>query len=187
MGFTKIMVVRGKMYLISDPHFNHKNIIKYENRLFKNLDDMRDLLICDWNNVVKKKDYIWVLGDFCFGSKEIVTSIVSRLNGRIHLINGNHDGSHSYSWWRDTGVEFFSKYPIIYEDFYILSHRPVDDLGSGFYNIHGHLHSKQYTADDRHFNVSVDSIGNKPLDFRVIKEKLINRVTSKCKVGDFDE
>lgn len=161
------------MYLISDLHFHHANVIEYEKRPFKSVDHMNKELIKNWNTVIAKKDTIWILGDFCFGNKEKVLEITSQLNGRKHLITGNHDSSHAYQWWLDCGFEFVSKHPIIYEDRYILSHQPtLYDVGSGFYNIHGHVHGRESDLDNRFFNVSVEVIDYKPINFNIVKEKL---------------
>lgn len=160
------------MYLISDCHFDHKNILAYEDRPFRDLNHMKESLIYNWNIEVKKRDYIYVLGDFCFGNKALVKSIVSRLNGRIHLIQGSHDGSHSYEWWKECGIEFFSKYPIVYEDKYILSHEPINEnLIGQFYNIHGHIHSNNH-PNKRYFNVSVEAINYRPINFEEVKKVL---------------
>lgn len=165
------------MLITSDQHFYHRNIIKpeYEDRPFIDLDNMHECMIMDWNSVVHKKDFVYVLGDLAFGNKEMIRSILDRLNGRIHLIMGNHDGKRSYKWWMECGIEWASKYPVVYEDNYILSHRPVKCLPEGYYNVHGHTHSKVMGLG--YFNVSVDNIGYKPIDFRKVKEKLANGQT----------
>lgn len=165
------------MLITSDQHFYHKKIIEYENRPFKDLEDMHKNLIRDWNSVVAKKEIVYILGDFSFGNKQMICEIVSQLKGRLHLILGNHESTRSYRWWQECGFEFVSKYPIIYEDIYIFSHRPLVNIGTGFFNVHGHMHSKLYTADSSHFNVSVDNVGYKPLDFRTVKKKLANGQT----------
>lgn len=54
-------------WFIGDTHFYHKNIIDYENRPFKSVEDMNKGLIDTWNSRVKKLDRVFVLGDFCFG------------------------------------------------------------------------------------------------------------------------
>jgi calcineurin-like phosphoesterase family protein len=75
-------------YFTADTHFNHKLMA-----------DMRGMSITEhdnyitniWNNYVKRGDEVWHLGDFCFGEHEIVRRIRAKLNGKIHLILGNHD------------------------------------------------------------------------------------------------
>jgi calcineurin-like phosphoesterase family protein len=59
-----------KRFIISDMHFGHKNIIKYENRPFASVGEMDDLIIQKWNNSVKNDDIIFVLGDVSFYNQE---------------------------------------------------------------------------------------------------------------------
>lgn len=51
-------------WVTSDLHFGHKNIIKYENRPFKDIEEMDKAIIELWNKTVKKDDKIYILGDF---------------------------------------------------------------------------------------------------------------------------
>ena len=77
-----------KIFFIADTHFNHNKIIEYENRPFKNVEEMNEKLIENWNSVVGRIDKVFVLGDFGFyNSKEIL----DRLKGFKILIMGNHD------------------------------------------------------------------------------------------------
>ena len=80
-----------KLYVTSDTHFNHKNIIKYCNRPFNDVYEMNETLINNWNSVVTPEDIIYHLGDFGFGTKEELQEIFDRLNGYKYLIMGNHD------------------------------------------------------------------------------------------------
>ena len=52
---------------------------------------MNETLISNWNNTVPKDGIVFHLGDFAFGGSEVWHKILSRLNGQIHLILGNHD------------------------------------------------------------------------------------------------
>ena len=83
-----------KIYLISDTHFNHANIIKYCNRPFSDVEEMNKTIIKDWNNVVRYNDTVYFLGDLILSknkgkrARELINSI---LNGNITIIKGNHD------------------------------------------------------------------------------------------------
>jgi len=54
------------IYFTSDMHLGHKNIIKYSNRPFNSLVEMDQVIIDNYNSVVKKGDTVYDLGDFCF-------------------------------------------------------------------------------------------------------------------------
>lgn len=81
------------MFIWSDPHFGHKNVIKYCNRPFSSVEEMNEKLIENYNSVVgEDDDCIWV-GDCFFTKKSEAKRIMSRLNGSKFLIRGNHDWS----------------------------------------------------------------------------------------------
>nr|DAJ23365.1 MAG TPA: metallophosphatase domain protein [Caudoviricetes sp.] len=78
-------------WVTSDLHFGHKNIIKYENRPFKDIEEMDKAIIELWNKTVKKDDKIYILGDFSWYKGEKTNEILYKLNGNKFLIIGNHD------------------------------------------------------------------------------------------------
>lgn len=80
------------IWFTSDLHLGHVKIIQYCNRPFRNVKEMDDILISNWNNVVSDNDIIYILGDFtCNLSKGRIISYLKRLNGKKTLILGNHD------------------------------------------------------------------------------------------------
>lgn len=81
---------------ISDPHFGHKNIIKYCHRPFSSIEEMTEKLIENYNETVGKNDRVLWLGDCFMGSPTFFAGVLSRLNGKKYLILGNHDdiGNH---------------------------------------------------------------------------------------------
>ncbi len=90
-------------WFTADTHFGHANIIKYCNRPFKDVQEMDEILIKNWNDRVQQGDNVYLLGDFSMGDP---TRYVQRLNGRIHVIRGNHDkhimrAVHLFEWVRD--------------------------------------------------------------------------------------
>lgn len=78
-------------YYISDLHFDHTNVIKFDNRPFKDVEEMNNTIINNWNNIVKGGDIVYVLGDVLFGDENRFNEIVNKLNGQIVLVKGNHD------------------------------------------------------------------------------------------------
>lgn len=78
-------------FYISDLHFCHKNIIKYDERPFISVEEMNEILIKNWNNTISSKDEVHILGDFVWGKRSKWEEILSQLNGQKQLILGNHD------------------------------------------------------------------------------------------------
>jgi len=88
----KINLNHQNIYFTSDAHFFHSNIIKYDNRPFKDVYEMNDTIVENWNDKVKKDDVVFYLGDLSFEAGGRKTSeLVHDLNGTIHYIMGNHD------------------------------------------------------------------------------------------------
>lgn len=77
-------------FYISDNHFGHSNIIRYDNRPFMNKKQMDETMIDRWNEVVGDDDTVYILGDFSW-HKEDATLQILQLAGKKVLIKGNHD------------------------------------------------------------------------------------------------
>lgn len=164
----------SRIYFISDTHFGHNNIIKYCSRPYSDVETMENEIIKNWNTVVTKRDKVYHLGDFsmCIKKKE-VERIYSRLNGIKVLVKGNHD-TLGYNFYRSLFDEYY-KYPIILENFFILSHEPMFvNENMPYVNIHGHLHNGghegEFNTSKHHFNVSIECIEYKPIAFDSIKQ-----------------
>lgn len=128
-------------FFIGDTHFGHKNIVKWdESRAFRPFDSIEEHdeeLVYRWNQVVRKNDLVWHLGDFAFGSKHI--QIASHLNGRKKLVLGNHDHYPTEEY-----LKYFDKVygAVSLPGDILLTHVPVheDQLKRWKVNIHGHTH-----------------------------------------------
>ena len=81
------------VFYISDPHFGHANIIRLCGRPFNDVDEMDRVLISNWNSRVSNGDDVFILGDLAFRNEKPVEFYLDRLNGKKHLIVGNHDRS----------------------------------------------------------------------------------------------
>ncbi|MEK4025277.1 metallophosphoesterase [Sporosarcina sp. FSL W7-1283] len=153
------------IYFTSDLHLCHKNILEFEERPFKKVEEMNSELIKVWNKTVKKKDKIFHLGDFCFGSYEKWVEIIKQLNGEKHFIKGNHDSLETLKKLKKNGhIEEY--YPVGYymkthKQVMHLTHYPME-LGNRarLWSLSGHIHSAPNKMKNQ-INVGVDS----PLNF----------------------
>lgn len=152
-----------KIFVIADTHFCHKNVIEYCNRPFRSVEEMDEALIKNWNETVSNNDVVIHLGDLGLGKKEYIAGIVSRLNGKKILVMGNHD-NWSEQTYRDMGFRTVSRFPILYADFYLMSHEPlVLSQTSCYANIYGHVHNdSRYVDTENTMCVSVERIGYRP-------------------------
>ena len=170
----------GKKFgLLAIPTFvSHRNIIPYCNRPFATVNEMNKTLIDNWNKVVRKEDKVIMNGDFALSGKDKIIEIGQQLNGRKTLILGNHDGA-SLKTYYDAGFEMVSKYPIVVEKFFIVSHQPQFVQSNGVYaNIFAHVHDNpEYTdCSPRSFCVSAERINYTPIEFNEIVRRMSKSV-----------
>ena len=142
------------IFFTSDTHFSHANILKYCKRPFANIDEHDKELIYRWNNVVPKDGIVFHLGDVAFGSSQRVKEILSQLNGKIHLVIGNHD-------WRRIVSEHAWRFENMTQQINmridgrhtILNHYPLLCFSGSYrgadstYQLFGHVHTSPYTND----------------------------------------
>jgi calcineurin-like phosphoesterase family protein len=92
---------KDKLFFTSDTHWGHENILRYCNRPFKNVQEMNQALIDNWNSVVNKDDIVIHCGDFAWGDPRDYNNIIAQLHGTIILIKGNHDRIQFNGNWKD--------------------------------------------------------------------------------------
>lgn len=164
-------------WFIGDTHFNHAKIITFGNtkpfRPFKTIEEHDAELVRRWNNVVRPKDIVWHLGDFCFGKKAL--EIAAQLNGDKRLILGNHDQYSTIEY-----LKYFTKvYGAVDYKGMILTHIPVHEsqLERWTHNVHGHLHANRIKNDawydPRYINVSAEQNNLTPISFDDLKAKFL--------------
>ena len=82
----------GTTWFTSDYHIGHRNIIRLCERPFKDIEEMDRALIDRHNAKVGESDTVYDLGDFAFRcTPEYAVACLAQLNGRRHLLWGNHD------------------------------------------------------------------------------------------------
>ncbi len=79
-------------YYIADSHFFHGNLnTKMDHRGFGSVEEMNAYMLKQWNAKVRKNDDVVILGDLSWGKAEETNALLEQLNGRLYLIQGNHD------------------------------------------------------------------------------------------------
>jgi calcineurin-like phosphoesterase family protein len=147
----------GNIFVISDTHFGHANIIKYCNRPFADIDEMDEMMIQKWNSVVKPGDKVYHLGDVYMGDSGRFLKKFARLNGKKRLIVGNHDDLKKKLGDTDLRLgDLFEKVSLwrIFTEFgLMMTHVPLHESslvrgkkndGSPYdecVNVHGHIHT----------------------------------------------
>jgi len=130
-------------FYISDTHFGHSNIIKFDNRPFKTAEEMDEELIDRWNNVVGDKDTVYILGDFSWYKEDETAKILDQLYGNKVLIKGNHDRISPKVSSRFVKIcDYLEKKDG--NEHIILSHYPILFWNRQFYDsvhLYGHVHN----------------------------------------------
>jgi calcineurin-like phosphoesterase family protein len=175
------------IWLTSDFHLNHSNIIEYERKHFKlhkepefNLRDMHSFFFDNWCRLVKPKDDVYFLGDWLLGSKDSAEHYAKQLPGHIHLIKGNHDN------WAKGNIEGFASARDVYQLKYCgrkiwLSHYPHHSWPSSFHgSLHcfGHVHGN-YSGYGRSMDVGVDTRAPGFADYLYSIDEVISILESK--------
>ena len=149
----------GKIWLTSDQHYDHKNIIEYCHRPFGSVDHMREVLIANHNDCVGVNDTVYHIGDFSL-KPATVEKVLPRLNGTHVLVFGNHDRverAAAYSGFLEVldSTELWGGFQLMHNpaDAHPDSKRPV---------FHGHVHNSWKTRG-RFLNVGVDVWAYKPV------------------------
>lgn len=175
-----------KIYIISDTHFYHTNIIKYCGRPFRSCSEMNEKMISKWNGTVTSKDLVIHLGDFTvYGKSDKVAEICSRLKGKKILVRGNHDRK-SLHWYLTHGFDFVCDEFVI--GYILFTHRPVkirEFLLMPFkLNVHGHLHEKDSPHKELYENVCVEKTNYYPVNLDCILGKHELKLKRKNQQGD---
>ena len=153
------------MYFTADTHFGHRFITRH--RGFGDspqaIHEMDEALIERWNSKVERNADVFHLGDLSFRKEGETCGILGRLNGRIHLVCGNHDHKRI--------SEMVKLYLVWAKDYYeissrrspngiVLSHyafRVWNRHHYGAWNLHGHSHGNLEDSGRRQMDVGVDT------------------------------
>jgi len=165
-----------RVWVTSDSHFDHLNIIRFGGRPFKDVSHMNEELIKRWNAVVQPNDLVFHCGDVCWKADGV--KHLERLNGIVRYIPGNHD-------FRDTWKKLPRRHLCTGDDIlhlaghteeaqFILSHYPLAEW-PGYYrqyvHLHGHTH-RHYHGPGRVLNICVENTNYRPISLTEVLRKL---------------
>lgn len=168
-------------WITSDLHIGHVRILEYcRSEFFENLEEMREMIIHNWNSVVDPDDTVYVLGDVVMGQRAENLPHIARLNGHKHLILGNHDYPHP-----SNKEKFVVKWTPEYEKYFestqletfleiagrkvLLTHFPAsldhtDEVRYSAFRptydgiiLHGHLHCTEIFTEPHHIHCGIDA------------------------------
>jgi calcineurin-like phosphoesterase family protein len=178
-------------FLAADLHLGHNGVCKFlapdgvsKLRPWNTIEEMDEAIIEKWNSVVKPTDEAYILGDVVINRHALPS--IARLNGRKHLIKGNHD-----IFRIDEYLEYFYEVSAcrVLKDM-ILTHIPIhpsciERFGT---NVHGHLHAHKIPGNHKFFNydefkmvtpddpqyicVSIEQTDFKPISLEDLKIKI---------------
>lgn len=174
------------IYCTSDLHFCHNKPFVYEARGFDNVYEMNKAIVDNWNAVVNHDDDVYVLGDLAMNDIALSIYLISRLNGKIHIIRGNHDSDTKVERYKECHnvVEIVDAKYLKYngQSFY-LSHFPTlssswdqsKKLKPKYINLCGHTHTKDKFCDMNKgiiYHVEVDAHNCTPISIDQILEDI---------------
>ena len=173
-------------FFTADTHFKHTKILEYTNRPFNDVDEMDSEMIYRWNSVVRKNDVVFHLGDFAFASTLEIELLLSKLNGNIQFVPGNHD--RQLLKVRNACILKPIHEIKIDECFLVLCHYPMISWNRSFHGsfmLHGHSHGATTYPypNSRILDVGVDCHNFHPVSFEEIKNRLSSRPSPKDLVG----
>lgn len=161
--------MKNEFLFTSDLHFLHKNVVKFCNRPWT-FEQQTDELISRWNQKASINSNVYHLGDFIFvGTTKfpIFVDIISKLNGKIHFIKGNHCHRNFWKMVEDANLP-----NIVLIDNYlelsiekqqvILFHYPISNWNNMHYGsimLHGHEHGA-FKREGKILDVGIDNHPN---------------------------
>ncbi len=169
------------IYFTADLHFYHDKIIHHCNRPFRDVQEMNETLVLNWNSVVRPEDEVYILGDVTMKGPEQAFAVLSRLSGNKYLVRGNHDYFVDDDGWRDHARVFrWAKeyHELVWNNqMLVLFHYPIAEWAGyfkGAIHLHGHQHNRQgynlqqKQAGIRRFDAGVDANRFRPVSIEEI-------------------
>lgn len=133
---------------------------------------MDEELIRRWNEVVSDGDDIYHLGDFSMG-KTAASTILDRLNGRKHLIWGNHDSNQVRNLHQWSSSQPYLELRLDGQ-FVVLCHYKFDVFNKshhGAIQLYGHSHGS-LPGNSQQIDCGVDCWDYRPVSLKTLMSRM---------------
>ena len=167
----------------SDLHLGHSNIVNLCRRPFADVDEMDRSIIDNINKSVKTDDYLYIVGDFCWGDVADIRRYRNLIRcANIVFIWGNHDKvlRRNVSLYRELFVSTHDILDISIDTQAIsLCHYPMLEWNKFYYgawHLFGHVHGNlRPLPGSMACDVGADCHGYKPVSFEELGVIMANR------------
>lgn len=201
MTHHNIIYSQDNLYFVSDTHFSHTKIMEYCKRPFSDVREMNKVLLERWNEKIPKNGIVFFLGDFAWGTTTSAQHLLERLNGKKHLIIGNHDKTilkKDYNKNMFESIQYYTKIRVDdkearggkgYQEI-CLFHYPIlawDKIRHGSWHLFGHEHGNfshhtthGITSNQACLDVGVDCdyCDFTPLSYFDVKRLIIAKIST---------
>lgn len=167
-------------FITSDLHLSHNNIWKpdYASRPVSSTEEMNEMLISNWNEVVSQNDTVYVLGDVCMGKIAESLPLCELLQGHKVLVFGNHDrmfrpkNDNQFHKWMTEYSQYFESIvsEMVWNDRLLFNHFPYSGDShdedrylssrpqkSRLWLCHGHTHQKEFLSGEKSIHIGIDA------------------------------
>ena len=154
---------------ISDIHFGHKNILAFDNRPFKSIEEHDEFIVNKWNETVSPLDHTYILGDLSYYNVTKTIELMNSLAGSKTLLLGNHDerfmrNKDFRNCFRE--ITYYKKLSFDDGRTLVLCHYCIPDFDNHYretgYHFFGHVHvSFEYNMILR-FKYLMETLHDKP-------------------------
>jgi calcineurin-like phosphoesterase family protein len=181
------------IYFSSDWHLGHANIIKYDGRPFKDVEEMDLAIITNVTEQLKKGDTLYYLGDFGMtrsrNDMEGHMKALALTGANLFFIKGNHDKTDTLRLYQRYGtylgeqkkikipLSYLGNTPDVQE--IVLNHyamRVWDKSHRGTWHLYGHSHhSLPDLEDSLSFDVGINGWDYKLVSFAEVQQKMAKK------------
>lgn len=179
---------KNNSFFIADLHIGHDNILKYDGDTrgkFNNVYEHNELILHNCNQVLNDNSDLYILGDVFFGSKDVnyAANWLDRLNGKKHLVLGNHDQLILFNDVLQKKFERIYSYLEINfgKQLVCMFHYPIAEWNKchrDSWMLYGHLHDHYYSLLPYKTKcVSVNRIGMKPISYNELEKYMEDKLT----------